>query len=578
MSKILLVDDKEENIYLLEQLLKSENHETISAKHGAEALTKARMYKPDLIISDLLMPVMDGYMLLSRWKADDKLKEIPFVVYTATYTDPKDEILAKDLGADEFLIKPMEPEIFVLKIKEIIEKYKNQKTLPAKAFLGMNEEKFKAYNETLIRKLEEKAAQLELANRTLEKEMLEREKNYIEKEKLKEQLNQSQKMEFIGRLAGGIAHDFNNLLTAIICSAETLKENSANNKESLELASDILEASERAASLTKQLLAFARKQILNPKQEDLKEITDSMVKMMKRIVGENIKIKTDMPDYPCFIYADRNQIEQVILNLTLNAKDAYEEKGVIEISLRAEEPKKDFFSRHKDFARGKAVILKISDKGKGMSEDVKKHIFEPFFTTKEQGKGTGLGLSTVYGIVKQSGGAIEVESRQGEGTSFFVYLPFYDPSCNYSQETEKKENDKTEIQKEKCGKTILFAEDEEIVRKTWEKVLKENGYEVISASDPYEALIKAEKYSKKIDLLITDMIMPGMSGKDLSDEFKKRNICFDTLYISGYTENFFMRIAEAKKETNYLEKPFTREKLLKKIKDILKNKNQGSEK
>lgn len=565
MADILIVDDKEDALYILKTILTDRGYLVRQARHGAEALAIARSRPPDAVVSDLLMPVMDGYTLLRWWKADEKLKKVPFIVYTATYTDSKDEKLARDLGADEFLIKPVEPDEFIKNLEDIIGKYRKEKTASPRIPNINTSQQNTLYNEILIRKLEEKAMQLEQANKALEKDMIERELAQKEKEKLQEQLFQAQKMEFVGRLAGGIAHDFNNMLTAIICSGEAMKEKLGKNPQALELLGDILEAAQRASALTAQLLAFSRKQILRPVPADLNEIVSSMIKMLRRIIGEDIKLNFKPHTSPCHVLVDEGQISQVILNLTVNARDAMKDGGELIISSTIEKPEKDFFRKNPDFEEGPIVRLSFSDSGRGMSEEIKRHIFEPFFTTKEKGAGTGLGLATVYGIVKQSGGSIEVESWPGRGTVFHIYLPLLK-----SKQPLKSEKIETPVSEETGGReSILFVEDDDSVRKVWERILKEKGYSVICARDPYDGLKKAEK-AGSIDLLITDLVMPGMSGRQLSEEIMKKNICRRVLYISGYTEDAIIKHGIKDREIDFIQKPFTLNNFLKKIRETLK--------
>ncbi|GAB4028888.1 MAG: hypothetical protein Fur0012_02350 [Elusimicrobiota bacterium] len=565
MADILIVDDKEDALYILRTILTDSGYSVRQARHGAEALALARSHPPDAIISDLLMPVMDGYMLLRWWKADEKLKSIPFIVYTATYTDSKDEKLARDLGADEFLIKPIEPDEFLKNLENILVKYRKEKTAIPRIPDGNISQQNTLYNEILIRKLEEKAMQLSKANKALEMDIMERELAQKEKEKLQEQLFQAQKMEFVGRLAGGIAHDFNNMLTAIICSGEAMKEKLGKNTQALEMLGDILEAAQRASALTAQLLAFSRKQILKPAPVDLNEIVSSMIKMLHRIIGEDIKLNFKPHPSPCYVLVDESQISQVILNLAVNARDAMKDGGELKIYTVLENPGKDFFRKNPEFEDSPVVRLSFCDSGKGMSEETKRHIFEPFFTTKEKGAGTGLGLATVYGIVKQSGGAIEVESWPNKGTTFHIYLPHLK-----SAENTKREKAETPQNQETGGReSILFVEDDDSVRRVWERILKEKGYSVICARDPYDALKKLEK-AANIDLLITDLVMPGMSGRQLAEEIMKKKICHRVLYISGYTEDTTIRHGITGKEIDFIQKPFTVNNFLRKIRETLK--------
>ncbi len=566
MADILIVDDKQDSVYILRTVFESRGHKVRQAGNGAEALTLAGDRKPDIIISDLLMPIMDGYALLQRLKSDEKLRDIPFIVYTATYTDSKDEKLARDLGADEFIIKPMDSDDLIEKLEGIIKSAGRKKSGHSKTAQPDQIENSKLYNEVLVRKLEEKAIQLEQANKKLQKEMIEREAAQRESEKLQNALLQSQKMEFVGRLAGGIAHDFNNMLTAIICSGEAMKEHIEKNPKATEMLSDILEAAERASAFTSQLLAFSRKQPIQPELTDLNITLNSMTKMLRRIIGEDIELLFEPHSSPCFAMVDEGQMSQVILNLAVNAKDAMKNGGHLKISASIINPEKDFFKRNLGVSEGPMVRLSFSDSGQGMTEDIKRHIFEPFFTTKGKGAGTGLGLATVYGIVRQAGGAIEVESRVNKGTTFNVYIP----NARIDSEKVKKLPETDYYPETKCSETILFVEDENQLRKIWEKILEEKGYKVISAGDPYEAIEKAQK-AGKIDLLITDVVMPGMNGKQLAEEIFRRNICGKALYMSGYTEEALIKHGIIRENVAFLQKPFSINKFFRKIRETIKD-------
>jgi PAS domain S-box-containing protein len=558
MSRILIVDDRDDGRYLLHRLLQGQGYEVEVACHGAGALNQARERPPQLIISDLLMPVMDGYTLLRQWKADAALKDIPFVVYTATYTDPKDEKLALSLGAKAFILKPAEPEVFLGQIREVLANAASAGAVasaltppggPTRLPIAAPEEEearnLRQYSEVLIHKLEDKMEEAERANRELQQELVERKRveaqlrereqsharlataveqaaesiiitdvagtivyvnpafekttgytaeeavghnprmlksgehdeafyrqiwdtllqgrvwsgritnkkksgalyqaettispihdltgqivNYVavkhdvtQQVLMESQLRQAQKMEAIGQLAGGVAHDFNNLLTVIQGNASVMLSADVNAAIRTECSQQILHAAERAAALTRQLLLFSRKRVMQPANRNLNDIVEGMVKMLRRVLGEDVALRSELaPELPQ-VFADVGMIEQILLNLAVNSRDAMPTGGVLTIATGKQKLDDKEASEKRLGVAGEFVWLRISDTGCGIPPEVRPRIFEPFFTTKEVGKGTGLGLATVYGIVEQHHGCIEVSSETGTGTTFKVYLP-----------------------------------------------------------------------------------------------------------------------------------------------------------
>ena len=384
-----------------------------------------------------------------------------------------------------------------------------------------------------------------------------------ERRALEEQLRQSQKLESIGLLAGGIAHDFNNLLTAINGYSELglrkLKPEDAlrHNFE------EIKKASDRATGLTRQLLAFSRKQVLKPKILDLNEVISEIEKMLRRLIGEDIELSAALDSRLGSVKADPGQIEQVIMNLVVNARDAMPDGGRIIIETKNVYLDEEYAKRHIAVNAGHYVMLAVSDTGIGMDSETQKRIFEPFFTTKEVGKGTGLGLSTIYGIVKQSGGNIWIYSEVGRGSSFKIYLPRVDEAAREYKEV-------TELEKEIQGaETILLAEDEEVVRKLALEVLLSYGYKVLEAENGKTALSICESQGESIDLLITDVVMPEMGGRELAARLLKRCPDVKVLYMSGYTDDAVIRQGEIKEGSNFIQKPFSLEALVQKVREVL---------
>jgi signal transduction histidine kinase len=541
MNRVLIVDDKPDNLYMLRALLQGHGYAVEEARNGVEALLMARQSPPTLIISDLLMPVMDGYTLLKTWKADDRLKMIPFVVYTATYTDPKDERLALTLGADAFIIKPAEPEPFIARILEVLAKKERGELPPGNEAPVEEEVIFKQYSEVLVRKLEDKAHQLEQANRALCEDIALR-------KSLEEQFRQAQKMEAFGQLAGGVAHDFNNLLTVITSYTELLLGGAIPPDEQRNVIREIRRAGERAASLTRQLLAFSRKQILQPVELDLNGLVREIEKMLRRLISAD---------------TDPGQIEQVIMNLVVNARDAMPSGGFLTIETKNVELDQNYVQKHPEIQPGEYVMLAVTDSGCGIDDAAKSKLFEPFFTTKEPGKGTGLGLATVHGIVKQSGGSIEVYSEVGQGATFKVYLPRIKAPASSGKSLPEL------ALMPRGTETILLAEDEPEIRAVVRLVLESSGYTVLESHSGEEALQICRQYQAPIHLLVTDVVMPKMSGRQLAESVVAVHPNIRVLYLSGYTDDAVVRHGVLEAGMHYLQKPFTPILLARKVREVL---------
>ena len=794
MKRILIVDDKEENIYYLQALLAGHGYTVDSVRHGAEALVKARQTPPDLIVSDLLMPVMDGYTLLRLCKADARLRQIPFIVYTATYTEPEDERLALSLGADAFILKPAEPEDFLTRIREVHQNVAAGTRTPAKFFGGDEKELLKVYSETLIRKLEEKTLQLEEANRVLLQDIARRKQTELEREQyfkffqistdlmafadpngcftkvnqgglnilgyseaellskpfiefvhpddrartlaemerqmkignsinfvnrylckdgsarwlswranyvaadqltyatarditdrigfeeqlrllhsavlqtrdsilitdaeldlpgprivfvnpaftrmtgyaadeaigqtprilqglrtdravlrrlrknlekgevfegeaiqyrkdgteyyqewqvtplrndkgktthyvaiqrdvtkqrnLEMQFRQSQKMEAFGQLAGGVAHDFNNILAVIQMQAGLLKTDPKISAEQHEFAGEIEQAAERGASLTRQLLLFSRQQALQPRKLNLHDSITSMSKMLQRTLGEPFHLQFKFSGDNLWIHADPGMIDQVLLNLVVNARDAMTGSGRIVIETTAVEFDELSAKQAAKARPGAFACLSVTDTGRGMAPEILPQIFEPFFTTKEVGQGTGLGLATVFGIVQQHKGWISVYSEVGRGSTFRVYLPRLDEDSDTQFVTTPP------VAAGGGKETILLVEDETTLRFSVRTILSRLGYRVLEAANGPDALAIWQEHHDGIDLLLTDMVMPGgLSGKDLAGQMLAQNPRLKVIYASGYSPEITAKDFQLEPGVNFLTKPFEAGKL-----------------
>ena len=376
-----------------------------------------------------------------------------------------------------------------------------------------------------------------------------------------EQLRHSQKLEAVGRLAGGVAHDFNNLLTAIIGYSELIeKRNVGNTQEHARL---IRKAGEQAATLTRQLLAFSRKQLLEPRVLDLNMLVRDMEKLLQRVIGEGIRIAIGTTARSARVRADPNQLEQVLLNLGVNARDAMPGGGTLRISTEdVVLTEQVIAARGIEVVAGDYVALIVSDTGSGMDSETRARIFEPFFTTKGPGKGTGLGLATVYGIVKQSGGGITVESALGQGCTFSIFLPANSGDLDVADETPITEDTRG-------SETILVVEDEEVVRRLICDVLGESGYHVLSAASATDGLHLASEQKKPIDLLLTDIVMPDMHGPELARALAPLQPEMKVLFVSGYSDSDISDQGVLDPGLVVLEKPFTQESLARKVREIL---------
>ncbi|MGE5285475.1 MAG: ATP-binding protein [Actinomycetota bacterium] len=386
-----------------------------------------------------------------------------------------------------------------------------------------------------------------------------------------EQLRQSTKMEAVGKLAGGVAHDFNNLLSVITGYSELLLSRHHGRNAARREIEEIRKAGERAAALTQQLLAFSRRQVLKPKTLRMDAVVENLGKMLRRLIGEDIDFVTESQEGLWTVRADPNQIEQILMNLCVNARDAMPAGGKLVVSTENVTLDAPLVERELSIPPGRYAILRVADNGGGMDEGTLSRVFEPFFTTKEQGKGTGLGLATVYGIVKQSGGYIRAVSAPGKGTTFTVYLP-----------TAEGEEPATEEDRQEAGGagptgkwTILLAEDEEMVRELAIEIFSEGGYTVLDARNGADALAICDRHEGCIDLLVTDMVMPGMSGIELARKVCGSRPGTPVLFMSGYAEDAKERLGDLGAGRDFLQKPITPTNLSRKVREIFSERAAG---
>ncbi|MBI1920366.1 MAG: response regulator [Geobacter sp.] len=671
--KVLIVDDNAKDRKLLRLCLEKRGCQVLEAADGEAGLEMAGSGGPELIISDAMMPKLDGFNFLRKIKRAPQLQTIPFVFYSAVYCGSKDEELGLALGADAFLIKPTEPEELWQKLSEVVERNgRNVCQLPS-GLPAEEEEYLKRYTDIVTSKLEEKVAELEKARQELERseqrysrllgsvtdyiytvqvkngrpvstshgpgclavtgytpeeysddpglwyrmvseadrEAVERqtalvlsgedftpvEHRIIHKDgrirwirntpvprydakgkltaydglvsditdlkKLEEKLRHAQKMEAVGQLAGGIAHDFNNILTAVIGYGSLLEMHMKGDDPLRHNVEQILAAAERAATLTQGLLVFGRKQILNPKPVNLNDIVRSVEKLLARLITEDIEMKSRLAGTDLVIMADAGQIDQVLINLVTNARDAMPDGGVLTIETEPAKMDHEFIKTHGYGIPGNFALLSVTDTGVGLDEQTRLRVFEPFFTTKEVGKGTGLGLSIVYGIVKQHNGYISVYSEQGKGTAFKIYLPQIRASVLEAEAVAP-------LPARDGHRTILVADDDTEVRNITRALLEEYGYEVVEAADGDEAVAMFNKHRDRIDLLLLDVVMPRKNGKEAYDEIIKLNPDIKALFFSGYTADVIKRKGVEEEGLNLLTKPVAPRQLLNKVREILK--------
>lgn len=384
-----------------------------------------------------------------------------------------------------------------------------------------------------------------------------------ERKRLENQLLQAQKLESVGRLAGGVAHDFNNLLTAILGYTELAQDECSPDSTVQEHLGTVKRAADRAAELTRQLLAFAKQQVIAPKVVHLNDLILGLDKMLRRLIGENIELVM-LPEVGLYtVKVDPGQFEQILVNLVVNARDAMPEGGKITIATHNVTLDEEYAQEHGEVRPGEYAMLVVSDTGSGMDEAVRLHIFEPFFSTKEKGRGTGLGLATVYGIVRQSGGHIWLYSEPGLGTTFRIYLPH----------TNESPEALTALQPTPArlsgSETVLLVEDEPAVRSLAAQTLRGYGYQVLEAMHGEEALRVVQGQEHQVDLLITDVIMPQMNGKELADRLQARRPALKILYASGYTENTIVHHGVLEPGIAFLPKPFTPTALARKVREVL---------
>jgi PAS domain S-box-containing protein len=690
--KILIVDDMLDARQVLRYMVKKTGNEAIEAENGLEGLRMAQSSPPDLIISDVLMPVMDGFKFLRAVKQVPALRSIPFVFYSSSYTEEQDVRLAMSLGANAYFFKPIDPVELWEEIKDVLEQATQNDQSPTTGLINEDAEYLKRYSEVVATKLEEKVLELEkaLAERNQAEEILRRQEHELtaifenapfiifildgerrirrmnalacsftgssstdmvglrvgealhclhaldstrgygsepycrqcalrqtirdthetgrshyqvevclshfiddkeqnstfvisttrivinesplvllslqditEHKKLEEQFRQAQKMEAVGTLAGGVAHDFNNLLGVILGHAEMAMEMLDPAQPIFNSLQIIFNTAKRSADLTRQLLAFARRQTIDPRVLDLNETVEGMIKMLQRLIGENIKLEWLPEAAVCPVKMDPSQIDQILANLCVNARDAIAGVGRITIETHSVSFDEAYCAEHSGFVAGEYVLLTVSDDGCGMTKETLDKLFEPFFTTKEIGKGTGLGLATVYGIVKQNNAFINVSSEQGQGATFKIYLP------RHMAEDEEMWQEIPVARVAGGDEIILLVEDEPTILEMTRMMLGGLGYRVLTASTPSEAISLTRRHEAEIHLLLTDVILPEMNGRELGQILTSNCPGLKVLFMSGYTGDVIARQGVLAEDIDFMQKPFSKETLATKVRHAL---------
>jgi two-component system cell cycle sensor histidine kinase/response regulator CckA len=507
--RVLLVEDREVDAELLLHELKRANFEvTFVRVETADAMRVMLQSKTwDIVLSDFSLPIFDALGALEVLKASGL--DIPLIVVSGTIGEEAatDALRA---GARDFIVKGR----------------------PARLAPAIERELREARIRATLRRTEE-------------------------------QLRHAQKMEAIGQLAGGVAHDFNNLLSVILLNAELLAEGIKAGEPALGDVDEIKSAGLRATELTKQLLAYGRQQVFELRVVDLNEVVADVGKMLHRLIGADVEFTTLPGGELGLVEVDPGQVEQVLVNLVLNARDAMPQGGKLTVETANVDLNEDYAAAHVDLKAGRYVLLAVSDTGTGMDCATLARIFEPFFTTKEQGRGTGLGLSTVFGVVKQSGAHISVESEPGNGTAFKVYFPRSvrdKPACNPEPPV---------VSTQRGGETILLVEDEEQVRRVALVVLRRAGYDVLEALDCRDALLISEKHPGVIHLLLTDVVMPQMSGREVAARVGQMRPTTRILLMSGYAKAAVLQHGVIDSTVAFLQKPIMPDTLLRKIREVL---------
>jgi two-component system cell cycle sensor histidine kinase/response regulator CckA len=647
---ILIVDDERQARQILEAMLNPEGFTFQMAKNGEEALAMVAKQAPDLVLVDLMMPGMDGYVLAATLKGNPATRGIPVIMITAL-DDRESRMRGRDAGAEDFMTKPVERADLCVRVRNLLrlkahgdyhDKYSQmlegevgsravdlveserlyRSTFDAAPvgiahmsltgewlrvnqrlcdLLGYSRNELQSVAGQTAMECDSVAGEAEsfaqMAAGTLDRYVV-NEKRYTrrdggfvwarvnmsvhrdsggesqhyisvleditESRALEAQVRQASKMDAIGRLASGIAHDFNNILSVIMSYSEMLADDLTDIDPMRADLHEIRAAGARAVELTRQLLAFSRQQVLQPKLVDMNEIVAGMGKMLKRLIGASVELHADAAACTSNILVDPGQLEQVIMNLVVNARDAMPGGGTIRIGATEAYLDEAYASKHAGVKPGPHVRLAVSDTGVGMDKLTQARMFEPFFTTKEPGKGTGLGLATVFGIVRQSGGTIWVDSEPGRGTSFEIYFP-----TAQGLDDARPAVSTPDLGSLRGTETILLVENELPVRVLAGAILRRCGYHVLESESSGDAFLLCEQHPATIHLLLTDVVMPRMNGRQLAERLLMLHPEMKVLYMSGYTDDPIVRQGASAATVGFLQKPITPEMLARKVRETL---------
>jgi len=596
--KVLVVDDDAQMLKTITDILRLRGYTPVIAASGREALAITRAMSDALAVAlvDLKLPDMDGIELIGKLREITAMTEIVILTGNASIDSA---VRALREHSNDYLVKPVQPDQLVGTIERASERWQRRRAEVAMLesqerlrliFDHVGDALFIAEDSGHI--IDANPAACVLSEQSLDSlrlltisdvlpenngkvldvrsaafapgVLVYTVRDLTPQRKLEDQLLQAQKMEAVGQLAGGVAHDFNNLLTVIMSYSSLLLADLGANDAVRSDIQEISDAAERAAALTRQLLAFSRKQVLQMRAVNVNAVVTNVETMLRRLIGEDISLSTHLDSDVALINADPGQLEQVLINLAVNARDAMPGGGALTITTDNAELSNEHGERHLGAAPGKYVMLAVTDTGSGMTRDVQQHLFEPFYTTKGPGKGTGLGLATVHGIVKQCGGDVYVYSELDHGTTFKVYFPRL---ANVADEIEiLVENNPVAS---RGTETLLLAEDDESIRALGARVLGSLGYNVLVARTGREALRIVAEYKGTIDLIATDVVMPEMNGSQLVEKVLEARPEIRVLFMSGYTDDEVMRRGVIDGQTAFLQKPFTPDMLARKVREVL---------
>jgi signal transduction histidine kinase len=595
--KVLVVDDDAQMLRSISDILRLRGYSAVIAGTGSEAIDIARKmaFGPAVALVDLQLPDMDGIELIGRLREIAALTEVVILTGNASVDSA---VRALRENSNDYLVKPVQPEHLIGTIERAAERWQRRR---AEEAMRQSQDRlrliFDHVSDALYvaddagRIIDANPAACALSGHSLEliqtltmADVLPQNgsnsldvrstafapgvlvytvRDLTRQRKLEDQLLQAQKMEAVGQLAGGVAHDFNNLLTVIMSYSSMLLADGGPadaNRGDIQAISD---AAARAAALTRQLLAFSRKQVLQLQAVDVNAVVTDVEKMLRRLIGEDISLSTHLDPDLALINADPGQLEQVLLNLAVNARDAMPDGGALSLTTHNADLSEELGDRHLGAAPGKYIMIAVTDTGTGMTREVQQRLFEPFYTTKGAGKGTGLGLATVHGIVKQLGGDVYVYSELGHGTTFKVYFPHLTTTPELVVAAAEPRG------APRGSETILLAEDDDALRSLGARVLGAFGYNVLVARTGGDALRIVAEHRGPIDLVATDVVMPEMSGSQLVEKVLKARPGIRVLFMSGYTDDEVMRRGVIDGATAFLQKPFTPDMLAHKVRAVL---------